>query len=297
MKRLELDPLWPESWKQSFSYDRMEVFGEIPPESLGYAYAYQARAENTLDLVRRSVPKGSRILDVAAAQGNFTLLLAEAGYEVTWNDLRPELAGYVRAKWERGVVHYLPGNVLDLSGFRNEFDAVVIAEVIEHVARPDRFLRKISTLVKPGGAIVMTTPNGEYFRNSLPRFSDCSDPSIFEANQFRPDADGHIFLLHQDEIYRLASETGLRVSEVRMFTNLLTQGHLKSRILLPVLPRKGVQAVEKITRRVPSFLRRKIHTHLAVLLRRQTSPGSSPVPRPLVSHQWAPSPQDPLRHP
>ena len=86
-----------------------KIFGEIPPGLHGYAYAYQARVENTMDLLRATVPPGSRILDVAAAQGNFTLRLAEAGYDVTWNDLRADLADYVRAKWERGVVHYRPG--------------------------------------------------------------------------------------------------------------------------------------------------------------------------------------------
>jgi 2-polyprenyl-3-methyl-5-hydroxy-6-metoxy-1,4-benzoquinol methylase len=40
------------------------------------------------------------------------------------------------------------------------FDAVLITEVIEHVAHPDEFLAKTAALVKPHGSIVLTTPNG-----------------------------------------------------------------------------------------------------------------------------------------
>ena len=147
--------------------------------------------------------------------------------------------------------------------------------MIEHVAHPDQFLRRISALVKPQGVIIMTTPNGGYFRNRLPRFSDCPDPSMFEKEQFKPDSDGHIFLLHDDEVYRLASEAGLSVSELRTFTNPLTQGHLKTGAVLGLLPRAAVNMVEKVTVRAPLALKRRIHTHSAALLRRNDAGAST----------------------
>ena len=224
MKRVTESPDWPESWRLSHVYDRLEVYGGEPRS--GYEYAYRARTAHTLDLVQRLVPSGSRILDVAGAQGNFTLAMAELGYEVTWNDFRAELADYVRAKHERGVVYYAPGNALALT-FPRPFDAVVLGEVIEHVAHPDRFLDAISKFVRPGGWIVLTTPNGGYMRNHLPRFSDCANPEQYEALQFKPNADGHIFLLHDDEIARLSSAAGLELRELRHFGNVLTNGHMK----------------------------------------------------------------------
>ncbi len=73
---------------------------------------------------------------------------------------------------------------------------ILIAEVIEHVAHPDGFLRNIAQMLKPGGHIVLSTPNSEYFKNDLPRFSDCADPSQYEAIQLKPNSNGHVFLLH-----------------------------------------------------------------------------------------------------
>ncbi|MCX5949966.1 MAG: methyltransferase domain-containing protein [Cyanobacteria bacterium] len=207
------------------------------------------------------------MLDIAAAQGNFTLSLAEIGYQVTWNDLRDDLAGYVKLKHTFGDVAYAPGNAFDLD-FPDLFDGVLITEVIEHVAHPDRFLEATARLVKPGGCIVMTTPNGAYFRNTLPKFSDCPDPSIFESGQFKPDADGHIFLLYPEEIHRFALASGLVVEEIQFFTNLLTNGHLKTSYLLPILPRRIVHAIESGSQLLPSKVAERILLQVGVRFRR-----------------------------
>ncbi|HMO66874.1 MAG TPA: methyltransferase domain-containing protein [Verrucomicrobiota bacterium] len=265
MKRLSFDPSWPESWRYSFPYDELEVWGGLA--NRGYAYQYAERHRHALGLVARAHRPPARVLDIAGAQGNFTLALAEAGYEVTWNDLRADLEGYVRLKHERGTVHYAPGNAFEL-GFRECFEIVLITEVIEHVAHPDDFLRKAATLVPPGGHIVMTTPNGRYFRNPLPRFFDCPDPSVFEAQQFKPDADGHIFLLHPDEVPPLAAKAGLQLVELRVYTNSLTGGCLGTGPLLKVLPRGLVEAGERLTQRLPAAVRDSISTGLAALFRR-----------------------------
>jgi 2-polyprenyl-3-methyl-5-hydroxy-6-metoxy-1,4-benzoquinol methylase len=256
---------WPESWELSYHYDRMEIYGHRPRS--GYVHAYRSRRKHTLELVRRAAAPGASVLDVAAAQGNFTLELAELGYDVTWNDLRSELADYVRLKHERGIVRYAPGNIFELS-FDRPFDVVLITEVIEHVAHPDQFLRKIASLVKPGGHLVMTTPNGAYFRNRLPRFSDCPDPALFEHRQFLPNSDGHIFLLHEDEIRRFATAAGLTVEELRLGTNFLTEGHVKTGKLLPLLPAPVVTGVEHLSQRLPAPIRARLHTCFAVLLSR-----------------------------
>lgn len=263
MKKVTLQPNWHESWKYSYPYDLLEIYRE--KSCYGYAYAYANRRKYTLELVQKVAQPGAKVLDVAAGQGNFSLYLAELGYEITWNDLREELVDYVKLKWEHGTIHYAPGDVFTL-GFESEFDVVLIAEIIEHVAHPDQFLKKIAQMVKPDGHIVMSTPNGEYFRNRLPKFSDCPDPSQFEAIQFQPNSDGHIFLLHLDEVESLAQQSNLSVVESRIFTNPLTNGHLKLGTLLNLLPCTWVDACEKFTQSLPLVLQKKIHTGVAVLL-------------------------------
>jgi len=265
MRKLTPDDTWPESWKYSYPYDLEEVYG--PVTNRGYAYAYENRRRATLALVEEVVPTGSRILDVAAAQGNFTLTLAERGYRVTWNDLRADLAGYVALKHERGEVAFAPGNVFDLD-IEQPFDCVVATEVIEHVAHPDDFLTKLAELARPGGYVVLTTPNGAYFRNRLPRFSNCDDPDVFESVQFQPNADGHIFLLWPDEIERLAEQTGLILERCEHITTPLTNGHIKLGLALRVLPKQVVSVLESIASHLPRTLKHRLMVHTAARFRR-----------------------------
>jgi 2-polyprenyl-6-hydroxyphenyl methylase/3-demethylubiquinone-9 3-methyltransferase len=265
VKRIEPEPDWPQSWKESYLYDQSEIYGKISDR--GYAYAYDNRRRETLRLLTEVLSPGARVLDVAAAQGNFSLALAEVGFDVTWNDLRAELADYVRLKHERGKIEFAAGNAFELA-FPSLFDAVLITEIIEHVAHPDDFLIKAAGLVRPGGYIVMTTPNGGYFKNCLPKFSECADPSVFESVQFKPNSDGHIFLLHVDEVEPLAKRAGLVVEKIALFTNPLTAGHVKTEALLKVLPRGLMEVAESISRSLPSPLKKKALVQMGVRFRK-----------------------------
>lgn len=265
MKRVIFESSWPDSWKYYYRYDLQEIYGEVI--NRGYTYAYANRFRHAIELVQKIAKPEAKILDIAAGQGNFSLTLAELGYEVTWNDINDELMDYVKAKHERGVIHFAPGNVFTLD-FKNQFDVVLATEIIEHVAHPDDFLRFIACFIKQGGYIVMTTPNGEYFRYGGRRFTACKDPSKFEHIQFGPNSDSHIFLLYLDEVSGLAQKAGLSVIETRLFTNPLTNGHIKLEMLLKIIPSRWADSFEKFTYSLPVLLKRKICNTIAILFRR-----------------------------
>jgi 2-polyprenyl-6-hydroxyphenyl methylase/3-demethylubiquinone-9 3-methyltransferase len=258
-------PHWPAMWQEAWAYDRLEFGGDT--RQPGYTLAYRNRFAVTLELVRRAAAPPARVLDVAAAQGNFALALAEAGYAVTWNDLRSELAGYVGLKHERGELVFQPGNVFELD-VPAPFDIVLATEVIEHVAHPDRFLAQLGALVRTGGHAVLTTPNGGYFRNRLPRFSDCADPSAFEERQFGPGGADHIFLLHEDELRRMAPAAGWRVRELRLHTSFLLSGHCRTEPLLRAMPAEVIHGADAMAQRLPRAWRRRVDVGIAILLRR-----------------------------
>lgn len=119
MKHVTPDDTWLESWRYSYPYDLEEVYGRVSCH--GDAYAYENRRDRTLALVEEVVPRGSRILDVAAVQENFSLTLVERGYRVTWNDLRADLVDYVKLKHEHCDITFATGNVFELE-FNRAFD-------------------------------------------------------------------------------------------------------------------------------------------------------------------------------
>jgi len=86
--------------------------------------------------------------------------------------------------------------------------------------------------------------------------------------QFKPNSDGHIFLLHIDEIEPLAQRAGLTVEKIALFTSPLTAGHMKTEPLLKILPRRIVQIAESIGRSLPSALKRKALVQMGVRFRK-----------------------------
>ncbi|MEO6549303.1 MAG: methyltransferase domain-containing protein [Ferruginibacter sp.] len=266
MKRIYIQDNWKKTWKDFYRYDMIEIYGQMGKHR-GYSYAYQNRRNHVLSLIESVAKKGDSILDVAGGPGNFSLKLAELGYKVTWNDMKFDLAEYVEMKREKGSIEYKPGNIFDIK-FDHLFDVVMATEIIEHVAHPDEFLAYLSTLVKPGGYVVMSTPLGSYFTNSLPKFSAFKNPEIFEARQFKPNSNGHIFLLHLDEVPALTKKSGLEIVNMKYYTNPLTNGHIKLNILLRMIPEKLVFAIEKRTQKLPAFIGRKIHNNFAMLLKK-----------------------------
>ncbi|MEZ5899130.1 MAG: methyltransferase domain-containing protein [Hyphomicrobiaceae bacterium] len=259
---------WPEDWKDSYHYDLVEVWDD--KSNPGYSWSYRNRRAATIESILAICSPPARILDLAAASGNFSIALATLGYDVTWNDLRGHLIDYVRLKLPSSVdVAFVGGNIFDLGEeYRQKFDVVLATEVIEHVAHPDQFLRKLSTFVRPKGHVIITTPNGAYFLNRLPRFSDHPDPSAFEHVQFKPNSDGHIFLLYEDEVLSLAHKAGLTVEHLDLITNPLTSGHIKLRYLHPFIPSRALCAIEGGSRRLPRALRSRLSSHIVATLKR-----------------------------
>jgi len=79
--------------------------------------------------------------------------------------------------------------------------------------------------------LIVSTPNGHYFRHHGPKFSECRDSSVYEEIQFKPDADGHIFCLNPADFRQLAQSAGLEVIEMVLFNTVSTMRHCRLRHL------------------------------------------------------------------
>ena len=109
------------------------------------------------DLACAEFPKGGDVLDVASGSGAMCLRLQEAGYNMTGCDMVEEnfqLKGRV------------PFQALDLNTKFSEtigklYDAVTATEIIEHLENPRQFLRECFACLKPGGKLLLSTPNLE----------------------------------------------------------------------------------------------------------------------------------------
>lgn len=106
--------------------------------------------------LRETVGKGNHILDIGCRDGALTKYFKE-GNTVLGADIDSD--ALARAKQDIGIdtMH------LDLNGEwpfeKNSFDAVVAAEVIEHLYYPEMVIEKIARVLKPKGILAGTVPN------------------------------------------------------------------------------------------------------------------------------------------
>lgn len=55
--------------------------------------------------------------------------------------------------------HFVSGNIPPLPFAERSFDSVVTFQVIEHIERDAEFLKEIHRILRPGGILLLTTPN------------------------------------------------------------------------------------------------------------------------------------------
>ncbi len=97
--------------------------------------------------------KGLRVLEVGAGHGAFTRWLWEAGCEVTACDLYPEIYRFDEVPCLRADL------TVGLPFPDEAFDVVVAVEVAEHIHDHGVFFRECHRVLKPGGRLMVTTPN------------------------------------------------------------------------------------------------------------------------------------------
>lgn len=109
-------------------------------------------------VAERTKLAGARVLDVGCGGGLLCEALARAGATVTGIDLAPGMIDVARLHAaEQGLdITY---NVISAEEISGEFDVVTCMEMLEHVPDPERMTATLARLVKPGGAVFVSTIN------------------------------------------------------------------------------------------------------------------------------------------
>jgi len=185
-------------------YDFIEI--DNPDRKHPARLCYLARLNTIVSIVQEMFPepKGIRVGDFACAQGNIALTLAEKGYKVLAIDINPLFIEYARKKYERGDIEWTVGNIDNLDIPFESLDMIIAGELIEHCAYPEMIVQKMLRLLRAGGLLLLTTPNGSFtVRNQLPSFGkvkkdDCR--KNLAEKQYGPGGDEHLFLFKAGEM-------------------------------------------------------------------------------------------------
>lgn len=102
-----------------------------------------------------------RILDVGCGTGLNSSFFARAGHSVTGIDLSPVAIEKYRKKGFEGTVCDVTSDGAPFPD--NSFDLVYASEVIEHCADTAAFLGELHRVTKPGGKLLLSTPNSAFW--------------------------------------------------------------------------------------------------------------------------------------
>jgi SAM-dependent methyltransferase len=237
------------------AYDHSEIDN---PDLLACSrLSYRDRISLIVAAVRRLAPPGGAVAELGCAQGNVSLLLAEAGYRVTAVDLNPTFLRYSRMKYERGRIEWRLANVENPGLAAESQNFVILGEVVEHCAYPERIVEQAFQLLVPGGHLLITTPNHSFLgAQRLPSFREIlrrSSRSDLEARQFGPDGKDHLFLFTRREL-RLLCPAGGCIMASGYLSNAI-MGKLPKALLVRLFTPASASKVMRLLSLVPTVNR------------------------------------------
>lgn len=135
----------------SFQMGYMEHYAD---PSTDFSHKWE-KARHQCDLLDSKVPKG-RLLDVGCSAGFFLKTAKDRGWDVMGIELSPDTAEIGR---KRHGLNIVTASLEDSELKEQSFDVITLWDVIEHLPNPLDALHHVKRLLRPGGWVVVESPN------------------------------------------------------------------------------------------------------------------------------------------
>jgi 2-polyprenyl-3-methyl-5-hydroxy-6-metoxy-1,4-benzoquinol methylase len=164
---------------------------------------------NILDLADRLMSHHGTLLDIGPNIGTCLTLANERGWKTFGVEINIEAARYCRE--QRGL-NVLAGTLEWDTYPADYFDIVLMGDVIEHLRSPLMMMQTVERILKPGGFLIISTPNIEYWAGRM--------------LQIKPQE--HLYYFTPRTIELLLHKGGLRVVGIKCldrYHNLTAMNH------------------------------------------------------------------------
>ena len=120
--------------------------------------AGKLRWQRRVKMLTSHLKTGDKVLEIGCGTGYFTREIVKTGALVTAIDISPELLDIAKQEIIESNVHFMIDNAYELSFGDHTFDSVVGSSVLHHL-EPEKAIRELFRVLKPGGSFYFTEPN------------------------------------------------------------------------------------------------------------------------------------------
>ncbi len=108
---------------------------------------------------------GKSVLDIASGEGYGSHLLSKNADSVIGVDISEEAVEHANRKYAlKGNLSYRVGSASAIPLEDNAVDIVTSFETLEHTTEHDAFMQEIKRVLKPGGMLIMSTPDTDLYK-------------------------------------------------------------------------------------------------------------------------------------
>jgi SAM-dependent methyltransferase len=154
--------------------------------------------KESIDRIVRQEPRRLRILEIGSGFGYLTYALRKANHDCTGIDISAIAVNQANKEFGEYYEACDLMDFVDPSG--KGFDVVVATELIEHVTDPGALVARAASLLKPGGSLLLTTPNKDLYSDRVAWHTDL--------------APVHLWWFSKTSMRRLAWASGLDIQFV-----------------------------------------------------------------------------------
>lgn len=217
---------------------------EVQTWSKKYLNSHRRRYLKELALIESLSLSGRKVLEIGSAPFHMTYFLKRKGLAVTGWDIDPERFSQFIESNDLDV-EKVNIETDDVARWESQFDLVIFNEVFEHLRiNPIETLRKINRVLKPGGKLLMSTPNltslGNRVSILLGRGFDNPFEEFNKLNRFGHM--GHVREYTASQVVQFLSNTGFTIERI----NYPNYRNVTFRLKISTIFRLGYQIFPKL---------------------------------------------------
>lgn len=171
------------------------------PLWIGYGLKREADYLRFMTLANEPIGK---LLDVGCGGGRFLNRMKRQGWQVEGTDFDEQATKKVTSRY--GIKTHV-GDLPQCALPADSFDVITMSQAIEHLYDPLTTLRECLRILKPGGLLVMTTPNAK-------SIGACEFGAFWRGWE----APRHLHLFSVESLQQLTQRAGFEVTEARTYS-------------------------------------------------------------------------------